>query len=152
MYRVDDVLRDGNLGGRAGADALCQASANRPAGSANAHAFISVAAGDAIADMPGNYGVPTTGTISGPTGTLIANNWVDLLDGSISVDLQTAGVLGAATLHWFTGSNADGSLSAFNCSGWTSNAGAVQSTTGRRDRTDNTWIDFLNPFCNNTYP
>jgi len=148
MYRVDDNLRDGNLGGRAGADALCAASANAPAGYANYRAFISVDANDEIRDMPGNYGVPTAGAIAGPTGTLIANNWADLLDGSIANSLETAGVLGATFLAWRSGSNDDGSLDANNCLGWTSNAGGEQGAAGRRDRTNAEWIDNnIAPFC-----
>ena len=120
MYNAGNL--NGNLGGRAGADATCQASGNRPAGYANARAFLSVAAGDAIADMPGNYGVPTAGTITGPTGTLIANNWADLLDGSISASLIAAGV-GTGDWAWWSGSNNDGTLAADHCTGWTATVG-----------------------------
>ena len=63
---------DGNLGGRAGADALCQASANRPAGYTNVRAFLSVDVNDEIRDMPGNYGIPTNLPIVGPNGTQLA--------------------------------------------------------------------------------
>lgn len=143
MYRVDDTLRDGNLGGRAGADALCAASANRPAGYANARAFISVGTGDAIADMPGNYGVPTTGTITGPTGTLIANDWADLLDGSIADTLENVGVTDAA---WWSGSNDDGSLHADNCTGWTA-TGVIDGRGGSQWSTTNQWLDGFTSAC-----
>ena len=137
MYNAG--TRDGNLGGRAGADTLCQGSANRPAGYANARAFISVAANDAIADMPGNYGVPTVGAIAGPTGTLIANSWADLLDGSISASLNAAGISSGAT-RWWSGSNADGSLQLANCLNWTTNAGGQLGSAGNPGNTDNDWI------------
>ncbi len=54
MYNAGGSGFDGNLGGRAGADALCQASGNRPAGYTNFRAFLSVNGGDEIQDMPGN--------------------------------------------------------------------------------------------------
>ena len=41
------------------------ASGKRPAGYANVRAFISVNAGDSIANMPGNYGIPTNVPIVG---------------------------------------------------------------------------------------
>jgi hypothetical protein len=114
---------DGNLGGRAGADALCQAAATRPAGYVSARAFISVSAADEIRDMPTLYGVPTNlpvVSLGTSPKTTLANNWADLLDGSIAASLQAAGV----TLQGYvwTGSDRYGgtiSDSFGNCNHWT---------------------------------
>jgi hypothetical protein len=134
---------NGNLGGRAGADALCQASGNRPAGYTNFRAFLSVDVNDEIRDMPGNYGVPTNVPIQGPNGTQLSPNWAGLLDGSIDATLQAAGI-GAAPNFWWSGSFVDGSLGtafgADSCAGWTTNvpsatAGDVTQATGE-------WLDF----------
>jgi hypothetical protein len=74
----------GAIGGRSGADGRCTAAA--PALSlpiAHTAAFISVTDSDEIRDMPSLYSVPTSLPILGPTGVRIADDWADLLDGSI---------------------------------------------------------------------
>ena len=93
---------DGNLGGRAGADALCAASANRPAGYANYRALISTSASDEIRNMPANYSVPTNLPITGPGPgfTRVASDWANLLDGSIDASLATAGVIPGDDRWW----------------------------------------------------
>lgn len=148
MYDAGGSLFDGNLGGRAGADAICQASGNRPAGYTNFRAFLSVNGGDEIRDMPGNYGVPTNRPIVGPNGTVIANDWADLLDGTIDVSLGTAG-LPTAGPFW-SGSNADGSLGANNCTGWTDNSGLNFGEKGNPTRTDSTWLSDAIIGCNSS--
>ncbi len=139
----DAGVYDGNLGGRAGVDAICQASGKRPAGYANVRAFISVNAGDSIANMPGNYGIPTNVPIVGPNGTELAANWADLLDGSIAASLQAAGIGGASL--WWSGSNPDGSLGTTlgsdSCAGWTDNGPSVRALSGDVTQADGRWLD-----------
>ena len=48
--------RDGNMGGRSGADGLCNSA--KPSGVRNLHAFLSVSDADPIADLPVNYIIP----------------------------------------------------------------------------------------------
>ncbi|MEN8218625.1 MAG: Calx-beta domain-containing protein, partial [Pseudomonadota bacterium] len=75
----------GNLGGRAGADGLCQAEA--PEGVSNVHALLGVWDDD-LKHMPANYGYNPNINIywynksTGAT-TLLANSWDDMLDGNI---------------------------------------------------------------------
>lgn len=115
----------GNLGGRTGADALCEG--NKPAGYANWRAFLSVNADDEIRNMPGNYGIPTGIPIKGPNGAQIASNWADLLDGTIAVTLIDAGVASVNGLsgEWWSGSYWNGSLALGTqgqpgtCNSWT---------------------------------
>ena len=141
---------DGNLGGRAGADALCAANAPASLGSEYTHfrAFISVNAGDEIRDMPGNYGVPTDVPIVGPTGTLIANNWADLLDGTISNSLQAAGVTNGL---WLSGAaGAEGSVdSGYTCAGWTSATGSAM--VGTEVETGASWMSIAVTSCSLNY-
>ncbi len=160
MYQ-EGPYRQGNLdvlggtpgNGRTGADNLCAASANAPAGYANYRAFISVNAADEIRDMPANYGVPVAGTITGPTGTLIANDWADLLDGNIINALDAAGVLPAGfAFGWRTGSNADGSLHANNCNGWTTQVGGNNGRGGSAIQTNATWLNELDHECSFSRP
>jgi len=136
MY-TDNVGHNGNLGGRAGADAICAGMAGKPSGFAKYKAFISVDAADTIANMPANYGISTTDPIVGPTGTAIGTNWNDLLDESIANNLQTA--IGVTGFYW-TGSNADGSLDGTNCSGWTTTE-EEEGMAGDESETGDRWLN-----------
>lgn len=126
---------DGNLGGRAGADAMCVAA--NETGLPNARAFISVDAADEIRDMPGNYAVPTTLPINGPTGTTIANDWAALLNSEavpLLSSFSAAGVSTHASNIWWSGSGGhpaqDGAVDVANTcedgggGGWSNGAGA----------------------------
>jgi len=134
------VATGGNLGGRAGADNTCQTSANRPAGRLNVRAFISVDANDEVRDMPANYGVPTNVPIQSLRGTGIANDWADLLDASIPVTLENAGV---TSDFWWSGSQADGSLfpNDADCLNWTSADMFEAGWAGFWNATDLDWMD-----------
>lgn len=123
---------DGDLSGRAGADAFCDGDTNKPvvAGSTT-RAFISIDATDEVQDMPTNYSVPVAEPISRQDGGLqIAANFPALLDANTTPLTNSingiAGVAGAA----FTGTTATGALDANNCSGWTTTAGNGQSGLG----------------------
>jgi len=147
MMYTDNVARNGNLGGRAGADAICKGMAGKPAGFAQYRAFISVSDTDEIRDMPTLYGVPTTDPIVGTGGT-IANDWADLLDGNIALELETA--IGA-TQHYWTGSFPNGTVSFFNCLDLTSASGGNSGPIGDRTLTNSNWmmVNVLNN-CNMT--
>ncbi len=144
MLYTDNVTHNGNLGGRAGADALCASSASKPTGFGQYRAFISVDAADEIRDMPTNYGVPTTDPIVGSGGT-IATNWANLLYISIDTNLQTA--IGATGPYW-TGSTAIGSLTTTSCcTGWTSSNSAGMGNSGLREERSSQWLNFAGIHC-----
>jgi hypothetical protein len=133
--------KTGSLGGRAGADALCQSATSRPPGYLNARAFLSFyvvgsATGDAVKDMPTNYGVPTNLPIVSANNILLAANWAALLSGSpLNTSFVGAGVVPSAppnyleTYFWF-GTYADGQVASNQCAGWTSAAGSDYGRTG----------------------
>lgn len=135
----------GNLAGRVGADMLVNASVYKPTGNYTVHAFISVSSSDCIKNMPANYGFPDDiPIVSAASGNFkIADNWADLLDGSI--DIKLADTSGAGVLPdlkssiWWSGSNADGTVSV-NCSGWMDNSGATNGVVGYGEATDERWI------------
>ncbi len=94
-----------------------------PSSCSNIHAFISVSSSDEIRDMPSNYGYDSSAPIywihrsnSGQF-TKLANNWQDMLDGSIEAT-QAAGT-GDACEVW-TGSQSDGEVQdpVVTCAGW----------------------------------
>ncbi len=142
---------NGNLGGRAGADALCAGSANKPAGYSHFRAFISVSATDEIQDMPANYLVPTTLPIVGPNGTQLASNWANLLDGNIDATLLAAGInMAASAGSWWSGSTEFGAVNGTGtCGGWTSSLSLVAAFYGANNSTTAGWLNNGNWTCNN---
>lgn len=130
----------GDLGGRAGLDSVCSAKKSASFASlscSNVVAFLSVSANDEIRDFPTTVGLPVSGPIVSATSSLtIAENFADLLDGSVARSMVGAGVVGGG-VYW-TGANADGSLAADNCTGWT---GVGNGVTGDSAASDATWLD-----------
>ncbi|MCC6217463.1 MAG: hypothetical protein IT376_21580 [Polyangiaceae bacterium] len=141
----------GPLGGRGGADQHCRdalAGLSLPYSLPHVRAFLSVSETDEIRDLPANYGVPTELPVTSVDGGVVANDWADLLDGSIDRTLEGAHVLpaGATGNFWYSGSNADGSLSPNHCSGWTSTA-VGDGRYGRQVHTGSQWIDTGAAMC-----
>lgn len=140
---------DGAIGGRSGADVACGQAAQGMAGvplHATTRAFISVSAGDEIADMPARYGVPTNRIITGPNQEKIADDWADLLDGTIDMTLLAAGVMGMN--NWYSGSQADGTVDADTCGGWTVGSGS-SGRYGYHGTTTSGWISSGDGVCGN---
>jgi hypothetical protein len=143
---VDQTMRNGNFGGRSGADAICAASANKPATATLVHAFISVNATDEIRDMHVSGGDATHYNTNSPiywykaatqlANSLVANNWADMLDNSISTAQNTGTGLGYTV---WTGSSSAGALAA-SCSGWTSTT-SVNGEYATYGVTNSTWLD-----------
>jgi hypothetical protein len=129
----------GNLGGRSGANAKCVASANKPAGYSNFAAFLSVNSSDTIAGRQAFSGLDTSRNIRSANGTLIANNWADLLDGTISNTLASAGI-NIPTGFWNSGANADGTLGQ-TCNAWTVGAAGSTVDWGVPGSATSTWIN-----------
>lgn len=110
-------------------------------------AFISITNSDCIANMPSNYGLPTSLAFMGPTGTIIANTWADLMDGSIPINLRDADI---ASQEWWSGSNASGGASPDNCASWTGYASSViNGAAGAHNKTDSQWIYDSSRNCSN---
>ena len=145
IYSVNGVA--GAIGGRPGADVLCGQGAQGLPGvplHATTRAFLSVDATDSIANMPARYGVPIYRKVTGPNTTVIADNWADLLDGSIDTSLSDAGVMGI--FPWYSGSGPDGSLDPDNCDGWTLSSGSA-GRYGTDGSTTSTWISAGDAVC-----
>lgn len=139
----------GAIGGRSGADVLCGIAAETTPGvphHAITRAFISVDADDEIRDMPIRYGVPTDRPITSPGRTIIADDWADLLDGSIDVELDDGGVL-TTTNFWYSGSLSDGSVSTATCSGWTSDSTLNAGHYGSSQTTGSGWMTTGGAIC-----
>lgn len=139
----------GSIGGRSGTDALCnQAAQSIPeiTGSATTRALISVSATDEIRDLPSNYGVPIDRPITSLYGVAIADNWSDLLDGTIDQSLVAAGAL-ASGIFWYSGSLDNASAATTTCSGWTDGSTILGGRYGNSATTDGRWINTGNATC-----
>ncbi len=145
IYMVSAGGYKGDLGGRFGADLICRnyISNNYPSlPVSHMRAFISIDAVDQIVDFPTIFGVPELAAIKSPTGAVIANNWADLMDGSIVMDLFSAGVLSFSDDKWWSGSNIDGSVAVDTCSGFTYGDTSSQSgVCGSSNASDGYWIN-----------
>jgi hypothetical protein len=139
----------GPIGGRSGADVLCGQAAQTTAGipvSATTRAFLSFSAGDEIRDFPTLYGVPTDRPVTGPNWNVIADDWADLLDGSIDQSLLDAGAQ-AMTNFWYSGSFSDGAVTPYTCSGWTDGSTFFDGRYGSTQQTSSSWIDTGEATC-----
>ena len=139
-YLFDSSGRTGNFGGRSGADNYCNIDADKPNGFGNAWAFISVNANDEIQDMPTTKNVNQEaawyfkdGTA---TPTLAANNWTDLLDGTVANKPNSGGI---DYVNYWTGSTASGALSDV-CQAWTTDSSSYYGQFGFNDDTSVNWL------------
>ena len=141
---------EGIIGGRTGADNLCETqramltSYDLP--SAHVHAFISVSASDQISNMATNYSIPVYPPIAGPTGIEIAENWHDLISKIFINSPQDANVTSESP--WWSGSNNSGSVGSNTCIEWNSGTsnGNYGTTAGGDDFFYNGSIS-----CTNSY-
>ena len=150
--------------GRASADEMCRIDAHRPAAcqqpatTENTWAFISVSATDEIRDMlPGGEGGSWVEDENAPwyfkngdhPGVRAADNWTDLLDGSVDNRPVDGGLDGGGT-YW-TGSTWDGALNPRSCSGWTSSAADQSGERGHFTQTCHRWLDWAGGTCSFAY-
>jgi hypothetical protein len=138
---------NGNLEGRTGANAKCQAcyDANYTSLSCTSvRAFVSFNGGDEMRYMPENHGVPDNLVIHGPTGIRIGINWDDLFDSSIEKSMAEANV--ESSHNYWTGAASNGGATSMNCSGWTVGVDWIginwqAGEGGNQASTSSTWIN-----------
>jgi hypothetical protein len=129
--------------GRAGLDAVCLAAQTAlDIEGGTPRALISVSAADDIADFPALYGLPSDIAFASRGGEVIADAFADLLDGSIDLSIEAAGILEGEPDLWFTGSNADGTASVNTCEGWTFEDfdNSIRANYGYTGATDSDWL------------
>lgn len=114
----------------------------------NIRAFISISADDAIKNFPARYGIPANWPLKSFSGNQIAWTWADMLDGSINMKLEAAGI---ASTFWWSGSASDGSFdSSNNCSGWTERISEFQGMAGAHNLLSEEWLARDARNCNNS--
>jgi formylglycine-generating enzyme required for sulfatase activity len=135
----------GNLGGRAGADAFCRGAVPAGVQRRKIAALISVNGADEIRDLPNTAGVPRGRSLLSRDGRRIADDWNDFLDGSLDVPFCDLG-RGDCYSPW-TGSNPDGSVDPnATCGGWSTTDPGVQGKIGDQGAANN-WLTRFDQGC-----
>ncbi|MBI4039043.1 DUF1554 domain-containing protein, partial [Candidatus Daviesbacteria bacterium] len=132
---------NGNLGGVAGADAKCQTAANSASLGGTWKAWISESAGNSPSVRFNSTSSYRNSNFALLNGTVIANNWTDLTDGSIQnpINRTENNALAASSRVW-TSTNPDGTHnSSGSCSNWTSSLSSFYGFVGHNSLKDNGW-------------
>ena len=149
-------MYNGSLGGLSGADATCQGIANfNPLSQGGKWmAWLSAnGTGNSVRERfytsKSQYSAYPYGLLNG---VLIADNWVDLTDGTIMspININETGGEVSYVSGVITGTNESGGFKWDDCSGWTSAFGTIGFTWGTTGANDTTWTDMdsLLPTCN----
>lgn len=140
------TVHNGNLGGAAGGDAICNTRATAAGFSGNFKAWLGTSSSSAAARMTGY----TTNYIL-PDGTTVANNFTDLTDGSLDIRINRNELNAAVgNTNVWTGANGSGVATANTCTDWTTSSSTIRGTIGRTDRVDNGWSNYNVHYCNQT--
>jgi hypothetical protein len=130
---VTSTFQNGNLGGLAGADAVCQARADAAQLRGRYRAWLS----DATAS-PSTRFARTAGDYVLVNGNLIARGWGDLTDGTLvtSIFVDERGVSATAFHPVWTNTRANGTAGGYlatgsDCQGWTSTTSPDAANVGR---------------------
>jgi hypothetical protein len=109
------AVGNGNLGGLAGADAICAAAA---AGLSLPGSYLAWLA-DGSTDPASRFN-QSTGPYIRPDGTQIADDWADLTDGTLDAPITTSG-----SLAWTNVATDGTAKGASHCSNWTGTTGSA---------------------------
>lgn len=128
----------GNLGGLSGADAKCQDRANAANLGGTWKAWLSD-----NSNSPSTRFIKSTAAYKKINGITIANDWNDLIDGTIlsGINMNEFGAPMTSGLSAWTGTTANGTFESRNlsCNGWTSSATTFEGLTGNNSTTNGNW-------------
>jgi hypothetical protein len=147
---VTSSTSTGSLGGATGADTTCQNLANTAKLGGTWKAWIS----DSSTTSPSvRFNNPTGKEYMMPNGTVVANNFADLTDGTLASGINrdengnSVGTVSVWTATQKTGILATGSASSVTCSGFTSNLATRRAVAGSTGKTTQAWTFFNTPAC-----
>jgi len=147
---VTSTQYDGNLGGLAGADAICQSAASSAGLAGSYMAWLS-----SSTQSPDDTFTKSAYPYVLPDRTIVATDWNDLTDGTIlnviEIDEYGSTIPGAKTVWTFTNQDGTAQATGNNCSDWTNTSGAQTGGTGRADFTDNRWTDSGSATCSSPW-
>ena len=137
----------GALGGRAGADAVCEterATHSELAGM-TARALLCVTGPTEVGNFPTLHAVPAGARVLSLGGVQLGPDWAAFTSG-LEQSLRMADVLPSATswTQFFTGCGSTIGTCVHDCVGFTSDDPARSACVGRTDVTDGTWIAWGN--------
>ena len=138
---------DGNLGGIAGADAICASEASTAGLTGTFLAWIS----DSSTTPNSRFSKIQAYRLAPPLATPVASSWADLTDGTLAVSLDTDATgtaVVALPLNTWTATQSSGLGLAMHCNEWTSNDPGDSAATGKADLTTSGWSQFSTKTCN----
>jgi hypothetical protein len=150
---VTSATYDSNLGGLAGADAQCQAEADDPASIVPSGTYLAwLSAGT---DSPDTRFTKSSHPYLLPDGTKIAENYIDLTDGTIlnTINIDATGKSVGHQQYW-TGTDADGTSygDKNTCGDWGDNpASYVYGMTGHTANKTTSWSTYRGYPCSRTF-
>jgi cysteine-rich repeat protein len=143
---------DGNLGGLAGADMICQTRAAAANLSGTYMAWISTDQGS-----PSTRFIQSTVAYQLVTGIKVADSWADLVDGTIdnainrtesgAPSVNSIATCGASDRTVHSGTTDAGTLAADTCNNFTSGIDVDLGTIGRTTSTNGSWADCSSVSC-----
>lgn len=145
IFRTD-TIQSANLGGIAGADAICAAQALAAGLEGEFKAWLSTIASP-VADRVTQGSDPYVLV----DGTRVADDWSDLVDGSIlaPINLDANGIVVQGEI--WTGTLATGaSFPGSDCAAFTTDSSGVTGRCGASSATNATWTDNISPACSTT--
>jgi hypothetical protein len=139
---LSSTRHTGNLGGLAGADAICQQLASAVPLPGTYKAWLS----DSVAS-PSTRFMQSSGPYRLVDGTTIANNWADLTDGNLAAQISTSetGVVESSAVwtHTLPNGTAGGSGLNVHCDNWLSTAVDARGDVGTSGSTASFWTDVI---------
>jgi hypothetical protein len=143
MFLTSTNYPTGNINGLAGADAICQTLASNAGLPGTFKAWLSTTTSSAASRL-----THSTHPYRLVDGTVVANNWTDLTDGSISVSIhETESGASLNPEFVWTNTNTDGSASAYDCLGWTSSSASNLGDVGGSGDTTGMWTNRAPYYC-----
>lgn len=140
---ITNTMQNAALGGIEGADALCAAQATTAGLDGDFRAWLSTS-GSSVSSRLSRSSTPYVLV----DGTVVANNWDDLVDGSIMapIDLDADGL--RQTGDVWTGTLATGdSFQGQDCEGFATSSSDVIGLCGASASTSSTWTENITPRC-----
>ncbi len=144
---VSSTTTNGNMGGLAGGDAICDAQASAASLGGTWVAWLSTSTVDAKDRL-----APGSGPFVRAAGTpgTIANDLADLTDGTLGVAVLNDESGNPVNTDVYTGTNTNGTKSTFICNDWTDNLGTA--LFGLTNASGASWTDNFDFACNPQRP
>jgi hypothetical protein len=142
IFRTETV-QNANLGGIAGADAICAAQALAAGLEGEFKAWLSTITSPVAGRL-----TPSSGPYVLVDGTRVADDWNDLVDGSIlaPINLDANGMFRSGEIWTGTLETGDSYLGS-DCAAFTTDSMAVAALCGASNSTTSTWTDNITPAC-----